>query len=505
MIIKRKIKLFAISGLILSGLFFSLVVFTSIPLGIPGDWVWTRITKFPVFPLYELIALISFLAIAVFCAFKTDFQLDKLSHKLVYVFLIIVMSMMFDYYVLLSGRVGTSEHVFAVIDPYTSGYLMVAGEIKKPGKYFSDFDKVLDKDSYDSNHIDVHPFGNIAFCYAVLEWCRNSPTPEWLVKKLLPDNVLTDVREAGKNGAFHGVSRNDAVYVAGALIVLIFLAMNFLSRIMLAAALLIMTGGHSRNLGLNSVLLSFSIPAVILFLGQHDVMMFFIGAVCTLFLSLAVKREWKKFPVFSVLTGIMLAVGVIHTLAFSMFIAAAILTLFLSRRLSGRYVKIGALIGGGLSVVFLCMLYGIDIITMCLLASRNNSRFFAESSRCWYWFPFNFFDFIVFMSPFLAILPLMILPKFRMLKSLKFSHIQALALSCVSVMLFLLVSPFSRGEMGRLLLFFMPLYALSACLVLAYQKLSNRIYLLCMLNAIAGTTLLLAMRLTLKLALVFYV
>ena len=159
MIIKRKIKLFAITGLILSGLFFLLIVFTSIPLGIPGDWVWTRITKFPVFPLYELIALISFFAIAVFCAFKTDFQLEKLSHKLVYVFLIIVMSMMFDYYVLLSGRVGASEHVFAVIDPYTSGYLMVAGEIKKPGKYFSDFDKVLEKDAYDSNHIDVHPFG----------------------------------------------------------------------------------------------------------------------------------------------------------------------------------------------------------------------------------------------------------------------------------------------------------------------------------------------------------
>lgn len=505
MIIKRKTKLFAIIALILSGLFFSLVVFTSIPLGIPDDWVWTRITKFPAFPLYELIAIILFFATAVFFAFKIDFQLGKLSHKLVCVFIIIVMSMMFDYYVLLSGRVGVSEHVFAVIDPYTSGYLMVAGEIKKPGKYFSDFDKILEKDAYDSNHIDVHPFGNIAFCYTVLEWCRNSPAPEWLVKKLLPDNVLADVREAGKNGAFHGVSRNDAIYVAGALIVLLFLAMNFLSRIMLAAALLVMTRGSSRNLGLNSILLSFSIPAVILFLGQHDVMMFFIGAVCTLLLTLTIKYEWKKFPVFSVLTGMMLAVGVIHTLAFSMFIVAAILTIFFSRRLSGRYVKIGALTGGGLSVVLLCMFHGIDIVTMCLLASRNNSRFFAESSRCWYWFPFNLFDFVVFISPFLAILPLMILPKLKMLKSLSFSHVQALALSCVSVMLFLLVSPFSRGEMGRLLLFFMPLYALSACLVLAYQKLSNKIYLLCVLNAAAGTALLLAMRLTLKLALVFYV
>ncbi|MCK4982194.1 MAG: hypothetical protein KAS17_04670 [Victivallaceae bacterium] len=53
--------------------------------------------------------------------------------------------------------------------------------------------------------------------------------------------------------------------------IVLFLAMNFISRIMLIAALLIMTGGSSRNLGLNTVLLGFSIPALILFLGQHDV------------------------------------------------------------------------------------------------------------------------------------------------------------------------------------------------------------------------------------------
>jgi hypothetical protein len=503
MIIRGKIKLFTIIGLVLSVLFFALVAFTSIPLGIPDDWVWTRITEFPGFPVYELIAIVLFLAIAIFCAFKIDFQLSKLPNKLVYVFLIIVMSMMFDYYVLLSGRAGVSEHIFAVIDPYTSGYLMVAGEIKEPGKYFSDFDKVLEKDAYDSNHIDVHPFGNIAFCYAVLEWCRKSPIPSWLIEKLLPDNIMADVRAAGKNGVFHGVTQSDAVYTAAAVIVLIFLAMNFISRIMLVAALLIMTKGNFRNLGLNTVLLGFSIPALILFLGQHDVMMFFLGAICTLLLTLAIKCEWKKFPVFAVLTGVMLGIGVIHTLAFSMFIFAAVLTILCCRRLSGRYLKIGALIGGGLSVVALCILCGIDIIKICLLASRNNSRFFADSGRCWYWLPFNLLDFIIFLSPFLAILPLLLLPKFKMLKRFKFAPAQALALSCVVTIFILLVSPFSRGEMGRLLLFLMPIYSLSACLALAYQKLSNKIYFLCILNSIAAVALLLALRFALKLTMTF--
>jgi len=503
MIIQRKIKLFTIIGLILSGLFFALIVFTSIPLGIPGDWVWTRITEFPGLPIYELIALVLFLAVAIFCAFKIDFRLSKLSHKLIFIFLIIVMSMMFDYYILLSGRVGVAEHIFAVIDPYTSGYLMVAGEIKDSGKYFTNFDKVLEKDSYDSNHIDVHPFGNIAFCYAVIQWCKNSPTPPWLIEKLLPDSIMADVRAAGKNEVFHGVTQNDTVYIAAAMIVLIFLAMNFVSRIMLIASLLIMTKGSSRNLGLNSLLLGFSIPAVILFLGQHDVMMFFIGSICTLLLALAIKYEWKKFPVYAVLTGIMLGVGVIHTLAFSMFIFAAILTIFYCRRLQHRFLKITALIGGGLSLVVLCVLCGIDIITICLLASRNNSRFFIESARCWYWFPFNFLDFMIFLSPFLAILPLLLLPKIKALKKQKFAPAQALALACIVTLFILLISPFSRGEMGRLLLFFMPLYSLSACLALAYQKLQNKIYLLCVLSVIAEVVLLIAMRLALKLTMTF--
>jgi len=503
MIGQGRIKLFTITALALNILFFILIALTSIPLGISGDWVWTRITEFPDFPIYEFIVIILFLIISILCAFKIDFRLSKISNKLVYVFLIIIMSMVFDYYVLLSGRAGISEHIFAVIDPYTSGYLMVAGEIEEPDKYFSNFDKVLEKDAHDSNHIDVHPFGNIAFCYAVLEWSRKSPTPSWLIEKILPDKIMKNIRTAGKNGVFHDVTHDDTVYTAAAMIVLIFLAMNFISRIILVLALLIMTKGSSRNLGLISLLLGFTIPAVILFLGQHDVMMFFIGAVCTLLLSLTIRREWKFFPIFSVLTGIMLGVGVIYTLAFSMFIFAAILTIFCCRRLCGHYAKISALIAGGLLVVGICMLSGIDIITICLLTSRNNSRFFAESGRCWYWFPFNLLDFMIFLGPFLAILPLLLLPKLKILKSLKFAPAQALALSCTFTLFILLISPFSRGEMGRLLLFFMPIYALSACLALVYQKLSNEIYFLCILNSIAGVTLLLAMRFALKLTVTF--
>ena len=210
--------------------------------------------------------------------------------------------------------------------------------------------------------------------------------------------------------------------------------------------------------------------------------MFFIGSICTLLLTLTIKYEWKRFPVLALLTGVTLGIGVIHTLAFSMFIFAAVLTIFCCRNLSGRYLKIGALLGGGLSVVALCMLWGIDIITICLLASRNNSRFFAESGRCWYWFPFNLLDFIIFPGPILAILPLLLLPKFKMLKRFKFAPAQALALSCVFTLFILLISPFSRGEMGRLLLFFMPIYSLSACLALACRKLSGKIYFLCILN-----------------------
>ena len=499
----KKIKLSAIVSLILSGLFVLLVAFTSIPLGISGDWVWTRGAGYPVFPVYELIALVLFLAIAVFCALKIDLLLKKLSGKLIYILIIIFMSTLFDYYILLSGRAGISENIFAVIDPYTSGYLMVAGKVKEPGKYFSGFDEVLEKDAYGSNHVDVHPFGNIAFCYAVIEWCRNSTTPSWLVERFLPRDIMAEIREAGKNGVFHGVTQNDTVYMAAAVIVLLFLAMNFVSRLLLTAAFLIMTGGSSRNSGLNCLLLGFSIPAVILFLGHHDVMMFFIGSICALLLALTIKCEWKKFPVFAILTGVMLAVGVIHTLAFSMFIFAALLTILCCRRLDGRYVKIGALIGGGLSVIAVCMLYGIDIITICLLASRNNSRFFAGSGRCWFWFPFNLIDFLMFISPFIAILPLLVLPKLKALKNLRFHPVQTLALACAASLVILLASPFSRGEMGRLLLFFMPLYSLSACSSLAFQKLSNKIYFLCILSSIAGTMLLLAMRFTLKLTLTF--
>ena len=497
-----KIKFLVISSLSVIFIFSLLAAFTSIPLGIPSEWTWCRVDKLDYFPLFELIAIGFFFAVSVFLVYNIDRKPVELSRKLLYILIIIVFASFYDYYIILSGRSGISEQIFSVIDPYTSGYLMLAGKINEPCDFFQKYDQFLEKDACSSNHLDVHPPGNVAFSYLVLESCRNSPLPAWVINQVLPSGVMKDVNYAAQAGVFKDVSFDEKLNQAAAFIVILFLLMNFISRILLVSALLVFSRGVTRNIGLNTLLLGFGIPGLILFLGHYDVMMFFIGASCSLLLALAVAKEYWKFPIFSMLTGIMLAIGVIHSLAFAALIFAFILTIFCCRRQDRKYYKILMLIIGGGIVVAICQVFDMNIINMCLLSSRNNSRFFAESGRSYFWLPFNLLDFFIFAGPLLVTLAFVFLPKLKEYKRFNWPSVQAVCFAAIFIMLLLLISPFSKGEMGRLMLFFMPFYALGAGLSLAHLKLNSRNYamLVCTVGATGMMTIVL--RLFLKLVLV---
>lgn len=107
---------------------------------------------------------------------------------------------------------------------------------------------------------------------------------------------------------------------------------------------------------------------------------------------------------------------------------------------------------GGLIFAGVVYLMGVDLVSCAVYAARNNSAFFRESGRSVLpWIPLNVLDLILFAAP------LTVLTAF----SCDWRK-DRVCMGAGVLLVFLCVSPFSRGEMGRLLIFLYPVVLLLA-------------------------------------------
>ena len=472
-----------------------IIYFTNVPLGIVKDWTWGRhVTS--IFPVYELAAISIFFIISVVIAYKAGRYAKSVNEAIICILLILGCGAFIDYYILQSGKFGLNENIFGVLDKYTGGYMTEAANIKEPGQYFRSFHVKLSKDEDKSNHVDVHPPGNIMLSYAVLQWCRRSKVPDKILHAVLPGAIFEELDTARKDGVFNGVPDENAVFTAGAFMVLISLICLTLARLLIIAASLALCR-QCGNFGLTALLTATAVPAPILFLGHYDVLMFFLGAICCFLFSLG--ENSKRGYWWDIATGIALGCAVLFSLAFSGMILFVIACVGISRPMDRRnWYRIAAVTGGGLAVVALCYLCGIHIIEICYYASRNNSRYFAESGRSMFWPPFNILDYLIFGGVFLFFMPLNEISRIKLKNPCRFK----IYIFYFSVLLLLFISPFSRGEMGRLLLFFMPAGLMLSLAAVARKKLDNASWW--MFTSVAAISLLLTflIRIILKLIMI---
>ncbi len=476
------------------------VYFTNIPLGIPSDWVWGRHQQIT-FPIFEFITLSMFLAISIFFTYVIRKHSRNMKEIWVCVALILGCGMFTDYYMMQVGKFGINENIFGILDKYTGGYMTSAANIKNPGKYLTEFHLRLKRDEDKSNHLDVHPPGNVMLSYIVLQCCRNSPLPRCILNTILPEAVFKELQTARQDGVFQDVPNNENIYTAAAFMLLLMTVGITLARLLIVLSAINLCR-YRGNLGLAALLAAVTVPSSILFLGHYDVLMFFLGALC--FYTFTLGKNAKKGFYWDALTGFLLGISVLFSLAFGAIILLFFLYCFCMGLTERRYWLRGAAIaGGGLIVILLCYCFNIRIIEICYYAARNNGRYFAEAGRSMFWGPVNLLDYLLFGGVFLFYMPLseisrVSIHKLRTLKNKRF----IMPACYLAILLFLLVSPFSRGEMGRLLLFFKPCGLILSTSALMRKKLDDKTWYLFIIVAVLSLLLIFLSRITLKLIMI---
>ena len=466
-----------------------------IPLGVPGEWCWNRVQNLEI-PIFEIIAAVVFFCTAAVAAFLTDFRSASISGKIAGVIIILLCGLIIDYQILLSGRAGINENMVGIIDKYTSGYMTVAATIDSPVKYFSDFTKPQNDRGSTPEHVDVHPPGNILVSWLALKACRESGVLRKFVNQMMPNGSIEKIAE--DNGM--------AMASAAALMVLLMLCGISLAKGLILLSAFILAKNKYPYAGMTALAL-LGVPGAILFTGHYDPPFFFITALCCLFFVLAATGRKPAF-LWAGLCGFMLGLGTIFTLAYGtliiLFFAFFLITAFTSGKIKKNLTIAVATAAGGIAVTLLCYLCGFNIIGIFLQCLHNQARFHAATSRSAIWAALNFYDFLLFLGPAGFFLPFFLLAgkiavTGRNVKAI-LSEKSALFTLLYAVMLFFMcLSPLTRGEMGRLLIFYMPVPLVLASALIAEQPPARRTaILICIAGALLMTQTML-MRIMLKL------
>jgi len=182
-------NLFKLSILLLSALFF-LLLFTTMPLGIPGEWVWQRLPFPSEIPVEALAAVFITAAAGFFLAYIIDRKIPgpRWKWKLSGIILLSFCGIFFDYTVQTTGRISVTENYITVGDNWSTGYLTQAANIKDIRTFLADYEENLSiKEKKIIHHNDVHPPGNTVYAYIFLAAMKRFPdTAKKIVHLLTP-------------------------------------------------------------------------------------------------------------------------------------------------------------------------------------------------------------------------------------------------------------------------------------------------------------------------------
>lgn len=196
-----------------------IILSTDLPLGIPSEWVWIR-HKTPFFGtlllfLCELPLVLATGGIALWFSRHVK-RLTPL--VFVMIFLVLAVGAWLNTAIWDAGRSGRTENVVAFLDVYTGGYLHEASKITNSSQFFAGYATKMAANAESSNHLDVHPPGNVFFSYLTLEFCRKFSQPGTMTRMFLSQSGQQELRELGANGTFPDLPDDLYVYDAAALL-----------------------------------------------------------------------------------------------------------------------------------------------------------------------------------------------------------------------------------------------------------------------------------------------
>jgi len=478
----------------------ALLVFASDwPLGITGEWVWQRLDDAP-FPWIESLIIAVGFVLTLFFVWLCDWHFTASRLRWLLLAIILAFGTWVDFNLMQVGGMGAFESVFAVIDPHTGGYLLESYQIDDIRQYLQTYHRRLEKDADQSNHLDVHPPGNVLFARMARGISFPAAGQDFIFVPEMRELMLVSYAPAVQQ------LQLDARHLTAAEnVVICFWILSTAARVLIFLSVLLLLPRNLPNSGLVAALLAFALGGQILFLGHFDALMFFLGACCLINLVLLERfpRQWK---IFCPMLGVLLAICVFFSLAFAVLIPGIMLFFFCRypRRAAG--LRILALLSGGLLCVGVLEALQVRILQMVFYCARNNARFFLEANRDGFWPAANLLDLLLFEGAVFVFPIILALPGWRKLRPAsqwRLGSRRAWLLSWALVILFLLFSSFSKGEMGRLLLFIFPFVACLGCILLAEVKLPPGAYCLWAILPFSSAVFIMLLRCQLKLIIFF--
>ena len=267
----------------------------------------------------------------------------------------------------------------------------------------------------------------------------------------------------------------------------------FMTRVILTISLWLLAG-RLRNIGLYSLFL-WATGAPVLFLGQFDVITYFLSAVSLLLLII-----WKKKPSPPILffLGFLSGISVLLSAGTGLFIvfisSVLLIQSFPNRRNTARLLLY--LAGGG-AVILVCFFFNMNIVSVIFKCLSNNTAFNTQAGRSAWWMIANWLDYLLFAGPMCLLTIIYFSVKLHLNKSRwkKFPYQAA----PVFTLLLITAHFFARGETGRLMLFMLPVPLLLSGYII--QSTSEATH--CRLMILLQICLIVSMRMLLKTVFIF--
>lgn len=486
-----------------------MVLSPAVSLGIAGEWIWPKrdagLNEIFFLFLYEVPVFLALCGLAGWLE-RTG---GKKNIKTLCLAIFLLFSVLhYSIVVWDSGPGRRGENIVAFLDTFTGAYLGEAARVEKPNEFFAGYAEKMSRREDPGNHLDVHPPGNVFFSWLVLEFARTSPAARSLETWLAPEDVRAQLNVLIQQHAGATLVGEPAALTAAVLLLGLSDLAVFGGMLAILAAFFLLAGKSCSSSGLlwGAVFCIYACGGPILFCGHFDTFMFFLGSLCCLSITATMTAERPRIRLtLALLTGVLLAVAMSCSLAFvaMILLAGAGFPLCGRRIRNGVYAASACIAGGLLFVGFVWLFARVNLFACCWYASRNNAAFFRESGRSLVaWWPYNLLDTALFCG--IPVLLLMGMGTRLLHRAAGRWHFRRMPrpLFCnlaAGIMLLVLISPFSRGEMGRLMLFFMPCCLLAALPVLNVLLRAGCSRLLLSVALLSNVFLVFVIRLTLKL------
>jgi len=451
-------KTFALGTLITTAVVCLAAASKSIPIGIPGEWVWRYADVSMSGRLWAPLLSFELMVCLLILALRWRRRVSAM-WAIALVVATFVLQIAFGHV----GKAGIQDAALVTMIPSVSGYHACSTSVSSPTQFLQYYaDYIADMELTDPlMHVCQHPPGPVLYHWAVnrfFEWIPSlGRMLTGLTERFSPETIfdtlgvtLSPIQRAGIWGSAFGLMLSCGITA------------------LLAYLLGLRLFGH--RAGAFGAILTALIPSYILFSPYFD-QTYSVFALLTIWLALRaadgfVENSQGRAVIAAFLGGLALFVGMFCGTALAVvgFMAAVVLCVSVwGRWTNAARVCMAAGLGFAAPIVVLYLVFGCNMLEIWAINLRKHATFYELYPRTyWKWFIFNFVEFALFMGVPVAAMGCRQIV--RLMRGITAGNRACVAVGLSLVVAIALLSVLGKNlsEVARLWMFFMPFVAVFA-------------------------------------------